>query len=437
MNKTDLATFYENIDSKYILTNNALQNASYQSDSNFTLSVKYPRHRWFYYKEGFSPVLVEDLLREFRATQDSVVCDPFCGAGTTLAVAQANGMQSIGFEVNPFAALISSVKTAKYTEEEISEFTMYLDTLLESALDISYPAPDNEYLRRIFSPKMLTIQQNIKAYIRDLPEGNAKDLMYFCWLCTLEDCSLFRKAGNGLKVKTRKPDFSILGEKLYAVTAIQERAKIIMQDIKNPVEGPIPTIYCESATTMESTIGANSLDVVIFSPPYANCFDYTKIYYLELWFGGFVNSKNDQNDIRMKSIRSHVHSTWPERYENFRLPELHDVIIPLIEKEKMWTNRIPSMLNGYFADMSETLRQIFMCMKPGGHCAIVVSNSAYAGVIVPTDVLLARIAENLGFKIIEIKVERLIITSSQQYKKTEHIKKYLRESIVKLQKPEV
>lgn len=78
-----------------------------------------------------------------------------------------------------------------------------------------------------------------------------------------------------------------------------------------------------------------------------------------------------------------------------------------------------------------------MCMKPGGHCAIVVSNSAYAGVIVPTDVLLARIAENLGFKIIEIKVERLIITSSQQYKKTEHIKKYLRESIVKLQKPEV
>jgi len=35
---------------------------------------------------------------------------------------------------------------------------------------------------------------------------------------------------------------------------------------------------------------------------------------------------------------------------------------------------------------------------------------------------------------VRIDVERLIITSSQQYKKTEHLKKYLRESIVKLEK---
>lgn len=437
MNKSDLTTFYENIDSKYKVTNNALQSASYLSDSNFTLSSKYPRHRWFYYKEGFSPVLVENLLNEFKATKDSIICDPFCGAGTTLAVAQANDMRSFGFEVNPFAVLISSVKTVMYSPAEASTFESYLATLSALTLNASYPVPDNKYLGRIFTPEMLSIQQNIKAYIDVLPDGNAKNLMYFCWLCTLENCSLYRKAGNGLKVKTRKPDFSLLGEKTYAINAIKERANIILQDISKPVSGPVPSIYCESATTMESKIEANSLDVVIFSPPYANCFDYTKIYYLELWFGGFVNSKTDQKDIRMKSIRSHVHATWPERYESFRLPELHDVIIALIEKEKLWTTRIPSMLNGYFADMAETLRQTYTCLKPGGHCAIVVSNSAYAGVIVPTDVFLAMIAENLGFKINEIKVERLIITSSQQYRKTEPIKKYLRESVVKIQKPEV
>ena len=92
------------------------------------------------------------------------------------------------------------------------------------------------------------------------------------------------------------------------------------------------------------------------------------------------------------------------------------------------------MLNGYFADMEEALRQIYYALNEGGHCAIVVSNSAYAGIIIPTDVFLAMIAQRLGFTVEEIEVERLIITSSQQYKRTEHIRRYLRESIVKLKK---
>lgn len=84
--------------------------------------------------------------------------------------------------------------------------------------------------------------------------------------------------------------------------------------------------------------------------------------------------------------------------------------------------------------MEEALRQIYDSLKSGGHCAIVVSNSAYAGIVIPTDVFLAMIAEKIGFKVQEIAVERLIITSSQQYKKTERVRKYLRESIVKLEK---
>ena len=435
--KTDLPKFYNDLDTQFNVTNNDLSHASYQSDSNFTLSTKYPRHRWFYYKEGFSPVLVENLLDEFSATKSTIVCDPFCGAGTTLAVAQANGMRSIGFEVNPFAALVSFVKTAHYTPTEISTFREYLAELPKQEVDENAPAPENEYLRRIFSARMLLVQQSIKSYIDRLPDGNAKALMHFCWLCTLEDCSLYRKAGNGLKLKTRKPDFSKVAEHEFAYSALRKRANTVLEDIENPVEGPAPIIHCESATLMGNHIEENSIGIVIFSPPYANCFDYTKIYYLELWFGGFVNTRADQHSIRMKSIRSHVHSTWPERYENFYLSELHDVVIPLIEQEKLWTNRIPSMLNGYFADMAETLTQIYSCLKPGGHCAIVVSNSAYAGVVVPTDLFLAKIAKNLGFIVQEIEVVRLIITSSQQYRKTESVRKFLRESVIKLSKPEV
>lgn len=436
MDFTLLPEFYDSLDRKYNVTNADLTNATYTNvDSNFVFSAKYPRHRWFNYKEGFSPVLVESVFNEYNLDQTSTVCDPFCGAGTTLAVAKAKGMKSIGFEVNPFAAFISQVKTDDYTDEDILEFQTLLESLSKIDFNTARELPENEYLQRIFEKEMLTAQLNIRHYLVNLKESKAQNLLYFAWLCTLEECSLFRKAGNGLKIKKHPPKYKEGDAGQFAVQTIQKKASSMIEDYSCEDNGPVPEIIVDSVTTMDKRVAPKSLDLVLFSPPYANCFDYTKIYYLELWFGGYVNTVADQKEIRMKSLRSHCHATWPERYSGFHLSPLNDEILPLLKQQSLWTDRIPDMLNGYFADMEESLRQIYNALKPGGHCSIVVSNSAYAGIIVPTDVFLAMIAETLGYRVHEIAVERLIITSSQQYKKTEHIRKYLRESIVKLEKP--
>lgn len=435
MDFSNLPEFYSRLDALYPTTNNDLKNATYTNvDCNFVFSAKFARHRWFNYKEGFSPILVQKIFDEYTLDANSRVCDPFCGAGTTLAVAKANGMVSYGFEVNPFAAFITRVKTADYTADDIVVFKSYVQKL--GLLDISAPMqlPDNEYLCRIFDPGMLQAQLCIRSFISSLEDGNAKSLIYFCWLCTLESCSQFRKAGNGLKKRTKPLSYGTLSPFEYAYQKILEKSQAIVDDFSLEDNGHVPTVFEESATTMASNIAPNSLDLVLFSPPYANCFDYTKIYYLELWFGGFIDSTSMQKDIRMKSVRSHCHATWPERYKQFYLRELNDDILPLLREQDLWTDRIPDMLNGYFADMEEVLKNIYATLKMGGHCDIVVSNSAYAGIIIPTDVFLAMIAEKIGFKVVRIDVERLIITSSQQYKKTEHLKKYLRESIVKLEK---
>lgn len=433
MNISNLPVFYKKLDSEFLLTNNELTNATYTNvDCNFVFSSKYARHRWFNYKEGFSPVLVDKVFKEYNLNSNSIVCDPFCGAGTTLAVAKANGMQSYGFEVNPFAAFITKVKTNDYTLSDKDSLLTYYKLLTEIDIDVNIELPLNEYLCRIFSKDMLIVQLNIKKFIMLLPEGNSKDLLYFAWLCTLEETSLFRKAGNGLKKKKNPPKY--IDARQFALDLLYKRLNSIIEDFNICDNGPIPSIVQDSATTIKDNISDESVDLVLFSPPYANCFDYTKIYYLELWFGGFVESTQGQKDIRMKSVRSHCHATWPERYTSFHLSELNDEILPLLKEQKLWTKRIPDMLNGYFADMEEILKQIYNVLKKGGHCNIVVSNSAYAGIIVPTDVLLAKIAKQIGFKVNEIQVERLIITSSQQYKKTESLRKYLRESTVKLEK---
>lgn len=430
-----LPQFYKELDKKYNVTNGELDSATYTNvDSNFVFSSEFPRHRWFNYKEGFSPVLVEKIFHEYALKNDAVVCDPFCGAGTTLAVAKAMGMHSIGFEVNPFAAFITRIKTEDYSDEDMQAFAHVIEGLDTIDTGREHELPDNEYLCRMFDSEMMQTQLGIRDYIFELPDSKEKDLIFFAWLCILEKCSLYRKAGNGLKVKKNPPDY-LPGSSLdMAVSLIKEKANSMIEDFSKTDNGPIPDLYEDSATQLIDRVKTESVDLVLFSPPYANCFDYTKIYYMELWFGGFINSRDGQKDIRMKSVRSHCHATWPDRYTEFYLPELNDDIIPFLKEQKLWTKRIPDMLNGYFADMEEALKQIHSVLKKDGHCNIVVSNSAYAGVIIPTDIFLSMIGEKIGFKVEEIAVERLIITSSQQYKKTEHIRKYLRESIVKLAK---
>ena len=47
-------------------------------------------------------------------------------------------------------------------------------------------------------------------------------------------------------------------------------------------------------------------DLILFSPPYPNSFDYTDIYNLELWVLGYLASAEDNLTLRRATLRSHV-----------------------------------------------------------------------------------------------------------------------------------
>ena len=61
---------------------------------------------------------------------------------------------------------------------------------------------------------------------------------------------------------------------------------------------------------------------------------------------------------------------------------------------------------------------------------LVVSTSAYAGVEVPVDLILAEIGQRTGWFLREIVVLRYLRSSSQHYKKEENKSVPLRESVV-------
>lgn len=64
---------------------------------NFDGSSAASVHRWFRYREGFSPSILDKLNGHQR------VFDPFCGCGTTLIEAKRRGISAVGTDVNPLA----------------------------------------------------------------------------------------------------------------------------------------------------------------------------------------------------------------------------------------------------------------------------------------------------------------------------------------------
>lgn len=124
-------------------------------------------HRLHPYLGKFVPQLVEIFLRKY---QPKVVCDPFCGSGTTLVEALALDIDSVGCDISSFNCLLTKVKTDKYDldllEREARDICQEAvgDTqaiLLEQAE--SYETSD--YLRQWFAPQALLALKKYRVLI--------------------------------------------------------------------------------------------------------------------------------------------------------------------------------------------------------------------------------------------------------------------------------
>ena len=88
------------------------------------------------------------------------------------------------------------------------------------------------------------------------------------------------------------------------------------------------------------------------------------------------------------------------------------------------------MVRLYFVDMQNVFRVLFKKLKPKGRVYFNVSNSAYFNVLINTLEICASIAEQEGFKVMEVRDARKLKTSPQQ---KERIGKLL-EGVIVLEK---
>ncbi len=393
---------------------------------NFKQAKLFPRHRWYTYKEGFSPQIVEDFINRFTKNSKDVVFDPFGGIGTTVLQSSMLNYQSYSNDINPLSNYVALVKTDSYSKKDIAQLNLAFKNLLQTNLKLKSKPPINETVTSYFTPETLDSILKIQNWISELKSNKVRNIFSLALLTILETLSTHKKDGNGVKKKKNI-------NQVFTLTIIKEligkQLDLFVFDIENTSIISKPVIQHQSS--FEEYKLNQKADIVITSPPYANCFDYSKVYLVELWFGGFFKNIIDQKIFRQASITSHVHFKWEKRHSDFGHELINNQIASYLVKQNLWDKKIPNMLVGYFSDMGKVLHELIPNLNKNASVGIVVGNSVYGGLPIATDILLAQIAMKLGYELVGIESYRTLTSSSQQLKIIrENDKKYLRESLI-------
>lgn len=402
--------------------------AEYGRIMQFNKNYAIPIHRWYPFVEGYSKDFILSIINEVDKRE--IVClDPFSGSGTTALELQNLGIKCYSFEVNPFMYLVGKVKLEN--TYELDRVIYWNDFIKKNRnkfrirkLDETFPTLfENKNSKRFNYYKGAAIGiKKIQYAIEEINDQKYKDLFTVALSAILINVSNLYRNGKCLSYKrnwiTRKVD----KEDVFLIFDRKVKNEII-EDIKNFSKKSVVNngklLYNEdSRRGLQNGIEDNSIDLVITSPPYLNSRDYTDTYMLELKTLGFVNSFNDLLDLRKKTLRSHVQIKWDDNtsFDNQLLNKTINELNSASMINQKWNASIIDMVRLYFVDIKTIFEALYRKTKRNGLIYFNVSNSAYYNTLINTLDICASIAENVGFRIIEIRDARYINSSPQQKK---------------------
>ena len=368
--------------------------------ATFVPNKRTPIYNWFYYKEGFSKQLVEMLIKEFDVKSGQTVLDPFIGSGSTLLACKQNNINSIGLDVLPISVFASTVKTQDY---DLEKLRLAKEKIIKTRFEIPSPEKIKEIIpplfKRYFSKYALQDIVFLKRAIGQINSEKEKNFFIMSLINTALKVSYAWKDGAVLKVKKHPTPpmrklFKRITENMIKdvknSNEQREQASVMRSELSESERILSGSVEVKQSDARHIPLEDNSIDAVITSPPYYNNIDYTKVYEIENWFVKNI-LKNEPG------LRSFLNSN-----------------------------------ETYFEDMQIVLEELYRVCKPSAKLAIVVGNGydKINNKIVESDILLAKIAENIGFKV------KKIIAVTERPALIERSKKVgqLRESIIIIRK---
>lgn len=394
-----------------------------------------PVHRWSPYVQGFSASFVQRTLERYRHEYvNPVVLDPFAGSGTVLVQAKMNGVSSWGIELNPLLHFIARTKVNSWKVSAERLFAIADGVLASQTL-----ADPPSFLKSEtqFRPQVLFHLRRLKGGLdafrpNDEEEAKIKDLLLLAFASILVDSSNLKRAPClGYAPKKVVEDDAPVRLFSQKVQQIADDLRLCQSRYAGCLDTPAEVLWGNSMQTRPDV----PCDLIITSPPYMNGLDYVMNYKIEMGWLGYGQSHRELKHIKDEMVVCDNVSKGLIRSFEQAEPYTHPWIETIKEQIAFHIKRrgnyrrhdMPSIVHKYFDDMYRVMRNVAQILRPGGRFILVVGDSLIADVYVPTDLILARIGQDLG-----LRIERL---EKARERRSGQVRSYrLRETIVTLKK---
>lgn len=377
--------------------------------------------RWFHFKEAFSPAFVSAAIDSLGFRPRHII-DPFGGSGTSALTAQLLSIDATTVEVNPFLCDVIKAKTSHLKADHVRSAELdFKAMLLETPCNLSrlshwphtFIESDDKH-RWIFP---IDVARRLSQYLTCIEAIENEDLQRLFRVIlggVVVDSSNVYVNGKGRRYrsnwKTNQPTAESLDE------LFNKQFSQTFEDILRFEQRPKTKTNVVNGDSREALAGIDkSADLIVFSPPYPNSFDYTDIYNVELWVLGYLGNANDNRKLRNETLRSHVQIRREYDLPNAHSPNLDHTLEKLeAQKDILWNSDIPSMVGSYFRDLENILIDCLRLLTSNGKVIMVVGDSRYSDVRIDVAKIISELASNIGFNKVTIKEVRQMRSSAQQ-----------------------
>ena len=378
------------------------------------ISTKEYTHGFHQYPARMHPEIAKRLIEKYAIKSSDIVFDPFMGSGGVLVESMLHGNNSVGIDLNPFAVLLTTVKTTPLDAAKLE--TTFNQIILDSKKDkknkIEYDNAPNFLLKK---PKEKTLKfwyrvpvsrdlQILKNHVFLTKDKKTRDFFKICFSLTTRKVS-FQK-NSIYKIYRMKKE----KRKLFKPNVFDVFSKICKNNIKNMNEfsNTLGTNYSKAIPILGNTFAAPELldgkkpTLVVTSPPYGDHgttvaygqFSRHPGMWLELEDSDelFAVDTNGLGGQKKKSIEDLNSETLDKTLKKIKEKDLQ------VPKEKTHANRTADVYS-FFYDLDKCFDKISQVLKPKqSHCCFVVANRTVRREKIPADEICVELAKKYGFK---------------------------------------
>ena len=367
----------------------------------------YITHGYHRYPAKFIPQVAARLIAEHSQPGDTVL-DPFMGSGTTLVEAMVAGRQARGVDINPAAIIASRAKTTPIDPERLrvalADFDEKLDRLGGQPSLFPLPTPlipaNQERLDFWFPREQQQRLGLVLALIEAVADAAVRGFLRCAFSHALKNASVWlmkssKPTRDKAKMANGVPD---PGVPLRRHLRKMERANARFWELLPESFRRKPAADVQRADARKLPWRANTVHLVVTSPPYVTSYEYADLHQLtNQWLGELADIAATKDQF----IGSAAARNRGEAEANS--PLARQTVATLRSRSAAKAEEVRQ----YFLDMEDVFRECHRVLRPGGVLCNVIGNTALGGVDVLNAEVHAETKADLGFEIVDV-IKRVI-----------------------------